>query len=139
MKLHVRSQTQEPIGGFETLVVERNNIDLSKISDNECEVILAADVLDSFTCASVEQLVAALVTKLRLNGEIILGGTDIRLFAKALTNGLITLEDASNVITNVHSMTNIEKTREVLIGAGLEVQSAHLDGIHYEVKAKRVK
>jgi hypothetical protein len=139
MKLQILTKTQEAIGGFETLEVGHNAIDLTKIVDNECEVILASDILDCFTSVAMPQLVDALLTKLRLNGELVVGGTDIRVFSKAVTNGLISTEDASNVVTGVHSMTCCQQTREVLTKAGLEIQSVHIEGLHYELKVKRVK
>ena len=139
MKLQILTQEQEPVGGFKTLIIERNNLDLSEISDNECEVILASDAMDSVSYSSAEQLVAAFITKLRLNGELIVGGTDVRLFSKAVFNGQISPEEASNTVTNVHSMTNGEQMKEIFTKMGLEVQSSYLDGLHYEIKAKRVE
>ena len=111
--------------------------DRGQITDNECDFILASDVMDSFNAGAAPQLLQALVTKLRLNGELVVGGTDVRLFAKAVSNGQIAPVDASNVVTNVHSMTTSEQVKELCTQLGLAVQSVHLDGLHYEVKAKR--
>jgi hypothetical protein len=136
-KLQVLQQNQEPVKGYDTVLVDRNNIDLSQVTDNECDSILASDVMDSFTAPAAAQLIQALSTKLRLNGELVIGGTDVRLFAKAVSNGLIAPVDASNIVTNVHSMTTSEQVREICTQLGLQIQSVHLDGLHYEVKVKR--
>jgi len=139
MKLQILNESQEPIGGFETLEVGHNSVDLTKVVDHECEIILASDILDCFTAVAIPELISALLTKLRINGELVVGGTDIRIFAKAVTNGIISPEEASDIITNAHSMTCCQQTKDVLIDVGLEVQSVHIDGLHYEIKTKRVK
>ena len=139
MKLQILNQSQEPVGGYQTLIVDRNQIDLSQITNNECEFILAADVFDSFTAVAIDELVDGLLSKLRLNGELVVGGTDVRLFARAVSNGLISPDDASDLVTSVHSMTSGQRVREVLEKSGLQIMSFHMDGLHYEVKAKRTK
>lgn len=138
-KLQVLQANQEPVKGYDTVLVTQNNIDLSQVTNNECDSILASDVLDSFAAPNAPQLIQGLVSKLRLNGELVLGGTDVRLFARAVTNGQIAPVDASNVVTNVHSMTTSEQVKEICTQLGLQIQSVHLDGLHYEVKVKRVQ
>ena len=138
MKLQILSKTQEPIGGFKTVIVDNNSLDLGEISPNECEVILASDVVDSVTYSAIDQLMSALTSKLRINGELTVGGTDVRMFAAAVANARVSLEEASNIVTNVNSMTNGPDVTRTLESLGLEVQSISLEGVHYEIKAKRV-
>ena len=139
MKLQILNQSQEPVVGYQTLIIDRNKIDLTQIINNECEFILAADICDSFTAVAIDELVNGLLSKLRLNGELVVGGTDLRLFARAVSNGLISPDDASNLVTSVHSMTSGQQVRGVLEKSGLQIMSFHMDGLHYEVKAKRTK
>lgn len=138
MKLQIRTDTQEPIVGYEQLVVERNKLNLGDITDNECEFILASDILDLFSAGHSEEVVEALRSKLRLNGELVVGGTELRHFAKAVSNGQISPIDASNVVTNSHSLTSSSLITEIVEKFGLSVMSVHVDGLHYEIKAKRV-
>ena len=49
MKLQLLLDPEQGIQNFEHVKVSTNQVDLSSISDNECEVILATDVLDSFS------------------------------------------------------------------------------------------
>jgi hypothetical protein len=138
MKLQILSKTQEPIGGFKTVIIENNSLDLGEISPNECEVILASDVVDSVTYSAIDQLMSALASKLRINGELTVGGTDVRMFATAVSNGRVSLEEASNIVTNVNSMTNGPDVTRTFESLGLEIQSISLEGVHYEIRAKRV-
>jgi hypothetical protein len=138
MKLQILTAQQQPVEGYELVYVERNNIDLTKASDNECELILAPDVLDSFSGGQTSrQVLEALRTKLRIGGELVVGGTDVRLFSKAVMNGSIPLDNASDVVTNTHSMTTADATKETLKALGLKIHSVTLDGLHYEVTARR--
>lgn len=139
MKLHIIREQQEAIVGYQVLTVSHNSLDLGSITPNECEVILASDVMDSFPADYSEEIIGALRSKLRINGELIVGGTELRCFVKAVANGLITPEDASNVVTQNNSMTSINVVKGILEGFGLDIISAHIDGLHYEIKAKRVK
>lgn len=138
-KLQVLQKNQEPVQGFDTVLVDRNNLDLGQIINNECDYILASDVMDSFNADAAGQLIQALVSKLRLNGELVVGGTDVRIFARYVANGQIAPIDASNIVTNSHSMTTSEQVKEICVQLNLAVQSIHFDGLHYEVKVKRVQ
>ncbi len=139
MKLQIIREAQEAIIGYKVLTVGNNSLDLGSVTSNECEVILASDVMDSFPVGNSQEVIGALRSKLRINGELIVGGTEVRAFAKAVANGLITPDDASNVVTQNNSMTSVGTVKGILEGFGLDIMSSHIDGLHYEIKAKRVK
>lgn len=138
MKLQIVNNGQEKIGGYETATIEKpNDIDLNNIVTNSCESILASDVVDMFHPNNIKPLCQVLVQKLRLNGELVLGGTEVRLFAKNLINGLLTPTEASNMVTNIYSMSCVDTVKETLESLGLSISSIHMDGVHYEIKAVR--
>jgi hypothetical protein len=138
MKLQVANAAQEPVIGYTKVVIDRNSLDLSSVTNNECEFILASDIMDLFAAGSAQEVTGALISKLRLNGELVVGGTELRAFASAVSNGLISLTDASNVVTNSNSLTSSVIIRDILEQQGLSIISVHVDGLHYEIKAKRV-
>ena len=45
MKVHIVKPGQKAIENFKKVECLNNNIDLSEISDNECELIMANDVI----------------------------------------------------------------------------------------------
>ena len=137
MKLHILRSDQDPIENFKQILVTPNEINLEEVSDNECETIIAPDVLDSFSVPNIAELINALLSKLRLKGEISIGGTDVRLFSKCILNGELSVSEASNVVGQVESMTALPMIQDMLTSAGLRVLSSHLNGIHFEIKAKR--
>ena len=137
MKLQLLLDPEQGIQNFEHVKVSTNQVDLSSISDNECEVILATDVLDSFSHNAVKELIGALLGKLRVGGELSIGGTDGRLLSKHILNGLLSPNDASLIVGNLESLTFMQSIQDLLMQAGLRVASTHMNGIHYEIKAVR--
>jgi predicted SAM-dependent methyltransferase len=137
MKLQVVKPEQESIENYTRVDVSPNAIDLSVAADNECSSILANDVLDSFSVENVPSLLAQLVKKVRMGGELIVGGTDIRLFCKFVTNDQIDELSATRLLGSVQSMTTLSNTAGGLIELGLKIVSSQINGVHYEIKASR--
>ena len=138
MKIHVVRMDQKPIENYRAIVVSENFINFLDISDNECVEILANDALDSFSIEKIPECIHGLVKKLRLGGTLVIGGTDIRLFAKAITNGAIGRGDASGMIDSLHSMATMSMVSPVIEKAGLKIINTSLGGVHFEIKAQRV-
>ena len=140
MKIHVVRPDQQAIENFTRVNISNNLVDLSQLSDNECELILANDAMDSYSIDRAGELVQSLISKLRLGGELVVGGTSIRMFCKQVINSQLDEKQASQIIGSVSSMTSPEPLVEALSVMGqLEIVDVSLSGIHYEVKAKRVK
>jgi len=138
MKLQIIRKDQESIGGYEAVKVEQpNSLELSHIVDNSCESILASDLMDSFNNSLISKLCQVLISKLRIGGEIVLGGTDVRFFSKYTANGMLTPKEACDIICSAYSMSTSDMVREELEKLNLRVVSIHMDGLHYEVKAVR--
>lgn len=140
MKIHVVRPDQQAIENFTRVNISNNLVDLSQLSDNECELILANDAMDSYSIDRAGELIQSLISKLRLGGELVVGGTSIRLFCKQVLNSQLDEKQASQIIGSVASMTSPEPLVEALSVMGeLDIVDVSLSGIHYEVKAKRVK
>ena len=137
MKLHIVRPNQDAIENYTKAIALENNINLSEVSDNECEVIMANDIVDAFTIDKIGELVMSLSKKMRMNGTLVLGGTDIRLLCKAIVNDQITEQEGSNIISTLSSASNLALLKSALEGVGLSVLSTQITGIHYEVTAKR--
>ena len=137
MKLHIVKPEQESIENYTRLDVTSNTLDLSAVSDNECIAILANDILDVFNLDNVHAVIEQLVRKLRMGGELVIGGTDIRLFCKFVANDQIDEPTAARLIGNAQSMTTFDQTSNSLVALGLNILSSQIMGIHYEIKASR--
>lgn len=137
MKIHILRENQQQIENFKRITIQDNKVDLSEISDNECSFILANDALDSFSIENISPFIQSLTKKIRIQGTLVIGGTDIRLFCKHVINGSINENEASKIIDNVKSMTTLNESIEFVRALGLNIESAQMNGTHYEIKAKR--
>lgn len=137
MKLQIVKPEQESIENYTRVVVSPNTIDLSTVSDNECTVVLANDILDSFSIDNIPSLLTQLAKKVRMQGELVVGGTDIGLFCKLVTNDQIDTLSAIRLLGTVQSMTTLSQTVGILAELGLNIASSQISGIHYEIKAVR--
>ena len=137
MRLQILRKDQEPIQNYQHVFIEDGNIDLTQIVDNQCKSIVASDIFDSFSSTSRLELIKAMTSKLRIGGELVVGGTDGRVLAKMITNGSLDIEEASSVISNLRAVASANIVSEAIQQFGLRVMSATINGLHYEVKAVR--
>jgi hypothetical protein len=128
---------EQTIEGYRHVVVSENYINFMDISNNECSEILANDVLDSFSLDKVKDCLIFLVDKLRLGGNLVVGGKDIRLFCKAVISNLISEDEASLIIENINSMPTMIQVVPIIESLGLKIVSTSMSGIHFEVTAQR--
>jgi predicted SAM-dependent methyltransferase len=139
MKVHLTKTKESAIKGYTEILYSQasklNN--LATLSDNECEFILAGDVLDDFSRQEIFDVIQSLAKKLRMNGTLVVGGTDIRVFCKNVINSTLSENDASEIIKSKQSMTNLQETLDLLKGIGLKIQSSRIIGTHYEITAVR--
>lgn len=139
MKVHLIKNEESLIKGYKPVYysasLKLNN--LSSLSDNECEFILASEVFDEFSQQEMPNVIQQLAKKLRMNGMLVIGGTDIRIFAKSIVNGSMSEQDASEMIRTRQSMSNINDVLKIVQSLGLKIQASQIIGNHYEVTAIR--
>mgnify|MGYP003114403975 CR=1 FL=1 len=137
MKLHVLRPEQQGIENYTIALVVNNEVNLSQVCNNECEVIMANDAIDSFSIDRVPALIESLASKLRINGKLVIGGTDIRLLSKSIINDQMAEEEGSNMIGSINSATNPLMIKAIIQKLGLSYVSTQISGVHYEITAKR--
>jgi len=139
MKIHLVKSQDSVIKGYTPILystsVKLNN--LESLSDNQGEFILASDLLDDFPLQEIPNVIQSLLKKLRLNGTIVIGGTDIRIFCKNLVNSNLNEADASKMIQVKQSMSNIQEVIKLMQQFGLKIQASRIIGTHYEITAVR--
>ena len=137
MKLQIFRTDDEKIENYKHIQCYGTPLDLSDIADNECEEILAGDVLDMYSVEMMPQLIQQLVGKLRIGGRIVLGGTEFSVLAKHIINGGLTAEAVSQIIASKKSVTDVMTIKNALKQLGLNILSTSINGVHCEVTAKR--
>lgn len=139
MKIHLVKTKEAAIKGYTPVLyspsIRLNN--LESLSDNQGEFILASDLLDDFPLQEIPNIIQGLLKKLRINGTIVIGGTDIRIFCKSLVNSNLNEADAAKMIQTKQSMSNTQEVIKLMQQLGLKIQASRIMGTHYEITAVR--
>lgn len=137
MKLQLIKAGEETIQGFHSVEVNNGACDLGDVSDNECEFILASDILDEVPQSKFDSFISLLLSKLRLNGVVCLGGTDVRLLCSYYNSGLLSVDEVIDIFEKSKSLSVRSRVVDLLKRAGLTIASVSQSGITFEVTAKR--
>tara|TARA_R100001129_G_scaffold142384_1_gene103553 strand:+ start:806 stop:1222 length:417 start_codon:yes stop_codon:yes gene_type:complete len=136
-KIHIVPQGSESIEGYQKIEVINGSVDLNSLSMNECDFILASDILDEVPVANIQTFVQLLESRTRRGGKICIGGTDIRLLSRAIISGEINSAEANEVIFRGRSCLDMSSIRSLLQSLGLKVSSTNYQGYRYEIEATR--
>lgn len=137
MKVQIVTGDAEEIEGFEIFSIDKLE-DLSKnILNNECETIIANNIVNSLSEPEVVPFFNLLVSKLRLGGELLVSGMSLRLFCKSVVNNQITAENANEIIRRSKSLVDVDPIKTLLLSNNLEIEHSKIFGITYEIKARR--
>jgi hypothetical protein len=137
MKVNLTKEINNGIDGYKNILYIQNNIDLNELFDNEAEIILANEILDYFSIDNIKELVYKVCGKLRLNGKLIIGGTDLSLFCKMVSNDLIDKDTANKYLQDRQSMVEMSYIKSLLESVGLKIETFHYSGMTYEITAIR--
>ena len=137
MKIHIVNKDEDHVQGYEKVEITEGGFNLSKYSDNECSFILASDCLDLIEYNDIQSSILSLRKKMRIGSTLVIGGTDIRLLARAITSGSIDTATANLIISTKKSCLDVSSVSNILTGLGLKVVTTKISGLHYEIEASR--
>ena len=72
-----------------------------------------------------------------LGATLVIGGTDLRVFCRAVINGSISNEEANYIVSNNKSCSDLNQTVSILQQMGLGITATKIIGIRYEIEASR--
>jgi predicted SAM-dependent methyltransferase len=139
-KLQILTSPSHPVVGFDYINLqptEQLDSKLSSYSDNQCELILAAELIDQVESENINEILSKICSKLRLGGKLVVGGTDLNLFCKSVNNDLINEKSASHHVGACKSMLTISSVEKLLAGLGLQLEYSRINGTTYEVSGIR--
>lgn len=141
MKLQILKQGEQPVENYNAVFIDSNGdidpVSFNEVSDNECTEILAGDILNYCTAQEIPACVDLVMKKLRLNGSLTVGGTDIRLFCKSVINNIIDKQSACDMISNFKSMSTLDDAMQALAKHDVEIINTTMSSVHYTVKVRR--
>lgn len=136
-KIAILPMGSEHPDGYQVLEIINGKINIDQFSDNECIEISAINSLDFISYPDLNGFMLSLASKTRKNGTVTLGGVDTYSLSRAITNDSMSIEDINQLLYSRKSLTDINTTKEFMISLGFEIVSAYLNGINYEIKARR--
>lgn len=137
MKIHLIKDIKDAIKGYEPILYNSSKLSVESISPNEAEFILASDILDDFSLEQISPVIQTLISKMRLNGKLVVGGTDIRVFCKSVVNNVLSEQQGSEILKTKQSMTSMSDMVKLLESLGLKVFMTQFNGMHYEITCIR--
>lgn len=147
MKIQITTNNQ-PMSGY-LYVSPSQGQDLSNLdnvlADNECNEIFAEDMIDYLPLNKMMPVVTHWVKKLRHNGKIILGGTDVYELSKRVVRGEINTIQANELLFGNQDSTwsvkrgqiNMKDLVDLLQELGLKVTKKVLVDMTMVVEAVR--
>lgn len=137
MKLFISENIDKGLHGYITVPIINGEIDLTKIPDNSATSIIAIDALDSISYEKLFGFLSLLITKMRLNCNLYLGGIDIYAISRELISGSKTIEDYNKEVCNKNGIYSSKLILNILESNAIKVNSVVYKGNTYEISATR--
>ena len=140
MKVQILNRAYEKeISGYDIVEWEGDGFQkFYEYSDNQLEFILAPEILSYVPATSYQQIMKLLLSKLRINGEIVVGGTSLHAFANKVKDGEIDQDTSSAIVAKSVSMGEVHKICDLINSMGNYQVSWSTSGVNYEIKIRRV-
>lgn len=136
MKINIINDSSKTIANYKNLVLT-SNTNFTHIVDNSCEEILCVDALDYVDQNSRNAVLGSILSKLRLNGRIIIAGTDVRSLSRLVLSENISVDEYNKEIENKKSLSTSTNIRNILLSSNLKIESELIRGQKYELTAIR--
>lgn len=136
MKILITESMDRGIDGYYSFPVVHGNVKLNDIPRNACESIVVDQCIDRI---KEPEVINSLCRRLRKEGVVVITGTDILVLAQNLINKKTTIEEFSNYAQQTKSFWSVENLINTLKGYRMEIISATLQGVRYEIRARRSK
>ena len=137
MKIYVTTDKDKKIEGFHVVTIQDFDQEMSNIVPNSSECIVAEEIIDHVPYNIVQKFISVLSSKLRKNGTMTLTGFDLGLVTRYVLNGAIDEQQYSDIVSNRLSMHNMKSVCNYCRDLNLIIENATLEGIKYEIYAKR--
>jgi hypothetical protein len=137
MKIQITAKPQSDIAGYQNFLIENGNVDLSSVSENECEEILLGDSLNHLEYGQNGDILKIAVSRLRKGGIIKMFGLEPAVVCKSYISGNMNDSDFSRTINSVKSCICSKTLKESLELLGLKIQTIFIQGLAYDITAVR--
>ena len=137
MKLNITSDPSKSISGYKNIfVVNNDNFDVSGIVNNCCSEIIC-NAIDYIPYGVTENLLKAIILKLRLGGSLIVTGLNFDNICRYYISDTISEKDVSDMLEHIKSVRSRNRLCSFLKSLGLTIEYSISKGNIYEISATR--
>ena len=137
MKLMISNPGIEANADFTNKWLVDGGVDLSDVSDNECEQIVLNGILNQVETSQVVALLQTVSKKLRKNGKLCFNGIDLRVMCRRLLKGEIDDETFNHILNNSKSIVSLTSIKGIVHQSKLIIDSLVIKGEQYEFVVTR--
>jgi hypothetical protein len=137
MKVQIVLTEEDKIEGFTTIELKNLGVAIEDISDNKCEFIVATKIINVLRPEQIADFINLITSKLRRGGTLVLSGIEPKVLCKMISNDLVREETLNNIVSQCSSVMPMKNCLELLSTKGLQINNASINGVEYEISAKR--
>tara|TARA_B100002019_G_scaffold210438_1_gene183127 strand:+ start:9649 stop:10065 length:417 start_codon:yes stop_codon:yes gene_type:complete len=137
MKVQIVLTDEDKIEGFTAIELKDLGVAMEDISDNKCEFIVATKVMNILRPEQIEDFIGLLTSKLRRGGSLVVSGIETKVLCKMIVNDIVREETLNNIVSQCNSAIPMKSCLDLLSKKGLKINNASINGVEYEISAKR--
>ena len=139
---------QSPISGYKNVNLTTDTIDLNNLDNlcepSECTDLIIHHVLEYISFSQIPTLLSKLISRLRLNGQIVIHNYDFAIMLDNYHNGLISLQDLNDILFGNDSIKkccciSIQNVEDLILENGLSIISKEINAGKFTLIARRTK
>ena len=138
MKVYISENIDKVIEGFSAIPIVYGVADFSSIPNNGASTIVAIDALDSIKPNDISQFINTIISKMRINCELFLGGIDAYSISKDLVSGKINVDEYNKIISGKNGIYSLTYIVDILLSNNIKILSTVFRGNNYEISATRL-
>jgi len=132
MKVNLLIDEKNSKDGYENIPLQQQSID--SVPDSACKEMMADNVLEFVT----KEVLQILIKKIRRGGTLEIRSPESQEICRQYQIGALDFDETSDLLTGGRvRLTTLSQTRELLEGAGFQVQFAGINGPFYRITATR--
>jgi hypothetical protein len=137
MKISITTNENSSITGYQSFFIKDGTLDLSSISNNECQEILLGDSLNKIEYDRLGEVLQIIVSKLRMGGRIKLFGLEPGALCRGYLTANISEADFNKTLFSLKSCVSSKSLKATLQSMGLRIETIFIQGLAYDITATR--
>lgn len=137
MRVYITENIDQVIEGYVMIPIIYGKVDLGQVPNNAAQSIVAADALDSIPVQFLSTFLEDIKAKMRLNSELILGGTELSIISRDVLLGNLNTQKYNELIFSKRGIYNVSDIVTLLQEKKLNVNKSSIKGYSYELSVTR--